>query len=450
MKTILINSLMIAGVCMLAACSADNGNGPAVPENTRTLTVTCPDTRTTIGYEGSDYSHLVWIDGDRVAYATDVAGDVFKTAGVADNRFAAEVPAGATADNRLLIVWPAAPNAGGQLAGASAELAGSIDQVAGAPFDGGLLPMYADVSIPADRDQVDALYTVLGSVLRIGIDATGHETEVLRSVTLTAKEKLVGSYTFDAATRVWSFSGTSNKVTVSVTGEKAVLSDKAYVYMVVDPAAYTGVTVTVETDLDTYVYADGAMDVGQKGRTLYRIDLSLDEPVEPVIPYFTQVTDLSELTDDGTYLIVTDRSATQCYATGPKSMTFFMPVALDLTEEGILCTDEVMKHTWKIGKHEATGMYSLWSKEIGQYVGAPGAILSSDYGKFWFDPEIGDDESSILTYYWEIAVDEQSATVQTRRMEDCRFMYKSSVQYFCPCTSQTSGAQPIRIFKLRE
>ena len=92
---------------------------------------------------------------------------MFKTAGVADNRFAAEVPAGATADNRLLIVWPAAPNAGGQLAGASAELAGSIDQVAGAPFDGGLLPMYADVSIPADRDQVDALYTVLGSVLRI-------------------------------------------------------------------------------------------------------------------------------------------------------------------------------------------------------------------------------------------------------------------------------------------
>ncbi|MFR2062487.1 MAG: hypothetical protein ACLS37_11785, partial [Alistipes sp.] len=78
MKTILINSLMIAGVCMLAACSADNGNGPAVPENTRTLTVNCPDTRTTIGYEGSDYSHRVWIDGDRVAYATDVAGDVFK------------------------------------------------------------------------------------------------------------------------------------------------------------------------------------------------------------------------------------------------------------------------------------------------------------------------------------------------------------------------------------
>ena len=449
MKKYLISSLLVAGAGLLCACSADDANGIDRP-STRTITVNCPETRTTIAYEGSDYSHLVWNDGDAVAYATDAAGDAFKTATVTENRFAAEVPAGAGADTRLLVVWPGETLAGGMLASASASLSAEIEQVTGAPFDGSLLPMYADLAVPEDRDQVDALYNMLGSVVRIRIDGTNHESETLESVTLTAHENLVGRYTFDVASRAWSFSGSGNTVTVTMTGEKALLADRHSIYMVVDPAVYTGVTVTVETDLDTYVYADGTMDVGQKGRTLYRIDLSLDEPVEPVIPYFTQVTDLSELTDDGTYLIVTDRSATQCYATGPKSMTFFTPVALDLTAEGILCTSEVMKHTWRIGKHEATGMYSLWSNEIGQYAGAPGAIMSSDYGKFWFDPEIGDDESSILTYYWEIDVDEQSATVQTRRMEDCRFMYKSSVQYFCPCTSQTSGAQPIRIFKLRE
>lgn len=452
MKTILINSLMIAGVCMLAACSAYDGNGTAVPENTRTLTVNCPDTRTTIGYEGSDYSHLVWIDGDRVAYATDVAGDVFKIAGVADNRFAAEVPAGAIADNRLLIVWPAAPNAGEPLAGASAELASSIEQVAGAPFDGGLLPMCADVAIPADRDQVDALYTVLGSVLRIGIDATGHETEVLRSVTLTAKEKLIGSYAFDAATRMWSFSGTSNKVTVNVTGEKAVLSEKAYVYMVVDPAVYTGVTVTVETDMDTYVYADGTMDVGQKGRTLYRIDLSLDEPVEPVIPYFTQVTDAAELTADGSYLIVSELSGTECFAAGAKDMTYLSPVILAVTDKGIVGTSEVMKHTWKIEKHESSGRYSLFSNEVNQFIGAPGAIMVNDYGKFWFASTLADDDTAKLTYHWEITVTDQQATVKTLRMDDCYFMYNStsSIRYFCPCTSETVGAKPVKIFKMRE
>ncbi len=450
MKKYLISSLLVAGAGLLCACSADDANGIDRP-STRTITVNCPETRTTIAYEGSDYSHLVWNDGDAVVYATDTAGDTFKTATVTENRFAAEVPAGAGADTRLLVVWPGETLAGGMLASASASLSAEIEQVTGAPFDGSLLPMYADLAVPEDRDQVDALYNMLGSVVRIRIDGTNHESETLESVTLTAHENLVGRYTFDVASRAWSFSGSGNTVTVTMTGEKALLADRHSIYMVVDPASYTGVTVTVQTDADSYVYADGKMDLAQPGRTLYRIDVALDEQVEPVIPWFTQVVDVAEITADGTYLIVTDHSATQCYATGAKSMTYLTPVALDLTPEGIRQTAEVMKHTWKIEKQES-GMFSLFSNELNQFVGAPGAIIGNDYGKFWFTAAIADDPDQQLIYHWDITVDAPQATVKSRRMEDCYFMYKGAdyVDWFCPCTSQTNGAKPIRIFKMRE
>lgn len=442
---------LLAGAAMLAACSADEASEPVVPQDTRIVTVHAPGTRTTIDYEGSDYSHLVWNEGDRVAYATDAADDRFRTAEVSGNCFSAEVPAGVTGDLRLLVLWPAASHEGSTLATASAELAATIEQVAGAPFDGNLLPMYADVTVPEGRTEVDALYTVLGSVIRIGIDATDHEEEVLESVTLTAREPLVGRYAFDPVVRSWSFAGTSETVTVNLTGEQAVLSNHHHIYMVVNPACYTGVTLTIRTDRDSYIYADGTMDVAQRGRTLYRIDVSLNEQVEPVIPYFTQVSDAEELTADGTYLIVTEHSATQCYATGPKNMTFLDPVTLDLAPDGILQTTEAMKHTWKIEKQES-GMYSLFSNELNQFVGAPGAITANDYGKFWFANEIADEEERRLIFHWEITVDAKQATIRTRRMEDCYFMYNgsSNLRWFCPCTSRTAGARPVNIYKLRE
>lgn len=451
MKNSLKYSLLLVGAAMLAGCSAEDTTAPTVPQHTRTVTVNCPDTRTTIGYEGSDYSHLVWNDGDRVAYATDAADDRFRTAEVTANRFTAEVPAGATGDNRLLVLWPAADNQGSTLAAASAGLAATIEQVTGAPFDGSLLPMYADVNVPAGQSEVDALYTVLGSVIRVGIDATNHENEVLQSVTLTAHEPLVGHYAFDPLARSWSFAGTSNTVTVNMTGEQAVLANGFHVYMVVNPASYTGVTLTIRTDRDSYIYADGAMDVAVPGRTLYRIDVSLDEQVEPVTPYFTMLTDVADLSADAAYLIVTDHSETECYAAGPKNMTYLNPVTLLLTPDGIEQTPEVMKYTWRIEKHEDTGMFTLYSDALEQYVGSPGAIIGSDYGKFWFAAAIDDDPESIQIYGWDITVEQGLATIKTRRMEDCYFMYKagSYTDWFCPCTSLTEGARQVRIYKLR-
>lgn len=94
-------------------------------------------------------------------------------------------------------------------------------------------------------------------LIRIGIDATKHEEEV-------AREPLAGQYVFDPVVRSWSFAGTSNTVTGNLTGEQAALSGNHHIYRMVNPTCYTGVTLTIRTDRDSYIYADGTMDVAQR------------------------------------------------------------------------------------------------------------------------------------------------------------------------------------------
>lgn len=157
MKTLGKIILLSAGISLLTACSDESGQSNLL-EPTRSLTVKSLLTRTTIGYEGSDFSHLEWREGDRVAYVTDLPGEVFRTAEVSDNRFTAELPARAAADNVLIVVWPAASNQGRPLAEATLTLAAETVQTAGAEFDGSLLPMYARIPIPASGAEVDAEY----------------------------------------------------------------------------------------------------------------------------------------------------------------------------------------------------------------------------------------------------------------------------------------------------
>lgn len=440
---------LLALAALVSACASDTD--PIGPNGTRTLTVNSALTRTTIDYEGSDFSHLVWSEGDRVAYVTDAAGQTFRTATVERNRFEAQIPAGATDDNSLLVVWPAGGLDGQPLSAAAATLPAEITQAADAPFDGSLLPMYADVAIPAGGSQVDAAYRVLGSVVRFAIDATGHETETLRSVTLRANEQLAGNYTFSAGE--WTFEGTSQTVKATVTGDKALLDHESLVYMAVHPASYTGVEVTVETDVDTYVFPDGAMNLAQEGRTLYRIDLALSERPEPVIPYFTQVTDTADLTPDGTYLIVSRRDPSTYYTPGRWSSMSMLPgEMIGYSSEGVAKSDEVMKYVWKIVRNDA-GNYSLWSELSGRFIGSPGAIVPDrDYGKFFSKTEMPQDDTALTTYHWGITLDAQRALIRSLRVENLYFKYNADpyMQYFCTCTPATAAAQDILILKLRE
>ncbi|MBQ5748151.1 MAG: hypothetical protein IIV83_05060, partial [Bacteroidales bacterium] len=108
---------LIAGFA--ASCNkSDNYRVPA--EDMRVITVGTAATRTTIGYEGSDVSHLEWVDGDQVAYVTDASGDVFKVAEVNSNLFTAEIPA---ASEKIYVIYPVGENEGKSLAQVNASLA---------------------------------------------------------------------------------------------------------------------------------------------------------------------------------------------------------------------------------------------------------------------------------------------------------------------------------------
>ena len=222
------------------ACMKDNA--PEAMNDMRHIEVHSIATRTTIDYEGSDVSHLVWSEGDMVAYVTDKAGDLFRSAEMkaADDGFYfdAEVSAEATT---IYVVYPVGENVGKSLSEARLSLIGSIEQTAGDKFSGEMLPMVATEAI-GWTDRVDAVYNCIASVVRFTVaGGEGHETEVLKSVTLTANESLVGDYGVDVASGELAFSPLANSIKVEYksateSGEDVLLSSSHDIYMVIPSA----------------------------------------------------------------------------------------------------------------------------------------------------------------------------------------------------------------------
>ena len=267
-----------------------------------------PLSRTTIEYENGDYSHLVWQEGDRVAYVTDLAGDTFRTAEVTGNCFTASVPEGATTTDNLVVVYPAGDLEGKSLSAATIRGLNPSELDIDASFDGTRLPMTSTLPVPASSGVVTE-FDVLPAVIRLSLSGVDAEnTEVLKSVTLTANEPLEGAYT--PAGTGWTFAGSGNTVAMNIVSENTSLAEissgRHYIYFVVPRAAYTGVTLTVTTDAGNYTFPDGSMDLTSPTRSLYRLDVALGEPEPVKEPMFVKITSLDQVTcaDDDRYLIV--------------------------------------------------------------------------------------------------------------------------------------------------
>ncbi|MBO7322152.1 MAG: hypothetical protein J6U51_01020, partial [Bacteroidales bacterium] len=292
---------LIAGFA--ASCNkSDNYTLPA--EDLRVITVGTAATRTTIGYEGSDVSHLEWVDGDQVAYVTDAPGDVFKVAEVNSNLFTAEIPA---ASENIYVIYPVGENEGKSLAQVRASLASEIVQIADEDFNGELLPMYAVAPVPSN-DRVDVVYECMASVLRFTIFGEGFETETLKRVTLSAAEPLAGDFTIDLNSDTFVFDGAGSEIVVNYQGEgeDVLLSSSHDIYMVVPSTVFTDLDLVVTTDLNSYYWMDGSMDLTNPERRLYRVELDLGDSngmPEPEQQLFTPVLSLDEVTDEGLYLI---------------------------------------------------------------------------------------------------------------------------------------------------
>lgn len=443
----------------LVACSQSESLFPTTSE-TRTVIVKGLNTKTSIGYEGSDYSHLIWLEGDEVAYVTNCADDLSKAAVVIKNEFKAEIPAAADSQKKLLALWPATGNEGKTLANITTALKHEITQNADDYFDGNLLPMYAVTSIPTD-DIVDAQYKVLGSVIRLSFSSQNHENETLKSVTLIANEDLIGVYKPDVELNdVWSFEGNSKEVRVKMEGspENLLLSnEKLYVYMVVNPNQYTGVRIVVETDANTYEFKDGAMNLHQENKTLYRIHLNLDEsgpvPPTPKDSFFVPVRNISEITSDGSYLIVTDNTQalhlTPCEA-ATSEIDYLAPTEVTVTDNGILKTEEIMQLTWKITLDGEA--YTLYSNKHQKYVQAPGGISTRVYGHIWLEPSI--EEANYDHVHYDIHVSNELTEIALRHVEaKLQYFTNSNNKMFCFCRPEATdigSVQDITIYKLAE
>lgn len=471
--------LTILGAAMaLVAVSCQRDSATiAVGDEMRTVEVYAAQTRTTIGYEASDVSHLEWCEGDRVAYVTDVAGDTFKSAEMKYSAkgwyFSSNVTAAA---ETIYVIYPVGDNVGKSLAEAKASLAAEFQQVADADFVGENLPMYASAPITS-TSRVEVVYEVMASVVRFSVVGEGHDIESLQSVTLTANEPLVGDYSYDAASGKMLFEGAANSIKVDYVsatelGEDVLLARTHDIYMVVPSATFTGVDVVVKTDADTYVWSNGAMDLSHPERRLYRVALDLaaaDGAPAPVNRYFSPVCSLDEITDEGTYLIATNIDGkyyvTNNEPTDTANYYYVEGVELPSDEFGVLHSEDAMNYTWSITKHDQG--YMLYSANMVKQ-GSKGVYLISQGGSDMFSGEGGYEgkawyvlPSALPTgdlasrAYWDITVDGNGTAVLYNKYDrgvDMRVCYKycTAHNYFALCFEGAPDKADIAILKLAD
>ena len=472
-----ILTILGAAMALIAvSCQRDSAT-IAVGDEMRTVEVYAAQTRTTIGYEASDVSHLEWCEGDRVAYVTDVAGDTFKSAEMKYSAkgwyFSSNVTAAA---ETIYVIYPVGDNVGKSLAEAKASLVAEFQQVADADFVGENLPMYASAPITS-TSRVEVVYEVMASVVRFSVVGEGHDIESLQSVTLTTNEPLVGDYSYDAASGKMLFEGAANSIKVDYVsatelGEDVLLARTHDIYMVVPSATFTGVDVVVKTDADTYVWSNGAMDLSHPERRLYRVALDLaaaDGAPAPVNRYFSPVCSLDEITDEGTYLIATNIDGkyyvTNNEPTDTANYYYVEGVELPSDEFGVLHSEDAMNYTWSITKHDQG--YMLYSANMVKQ-GSKGVYLISQGGSDMFSGEGGYEgkawyvlPSALPTgdlasrAYWDITVDGNGTAVLYNKYDrgvDMRVCYKycTAHNYFALCFEGAPDKVDIAILKLAD
>ncbi|MBQ8838648.1 MAG: hypothetical protein IJ005_04940 [Bacteroidales bacterium] len=444
--------ILLSAALFAAGCATEISNDVQSDVQTRTLTIRSTETRTTIEYEGSDVSHLVWCDGDEVAYCTDAASDTFKTAPVTSNSFKAEVP---DAAQTIIVIYPAGDNAGKTLAQASASLASETEHNADTTFDGSLLPMMAVAPIPEDTDEVNVVYECLASIIRFTVypssDEEGDAVESIKRVTLSANESMTGTFSMGLSGSL-DFTGSGKSVAIDITGtpESLLLSNHPVCYAVVNRTAYSGVNVKVETDLATYEFKDGNMDVSHPERTLYRVDLDLSTVTPeggdvPEEPYFTLVTSVDDIMDDGVYLIASDKGKSEYWITDNKptdtsNYYWLAGVNVSRDEYGICATDELMGYVCNITRH--TDGYKIYFPNLVKN-GVTGVELISQGGTGEFSQHDGEGKawymptSTVDTYaaaqqprrYWDISVNSDGTAFLVNKYD--RGNDKKSYYKFC-------------------
>lgn len=418
--------------------------------------------RTTIQYENIDLSHLVWNDGDQIAYITDAEGDVARVATVESNRFTAMIPQNATESNSLIVVWPIGENEGKPLSQMKATINSQLSLNVDEPFDGSMLPMMACVPLPSVSDSsVDADFEILSSIVRLTIDPFQHESEKLQSVAFSSSQPMTGEYKFSAQGAT--FVGTSTAVNADIIAAEPELQrlydNKSYIYMVVNRDNYADVALSLTTDTGNYYFPGGSMNVAQEGKTLYRLPFAITNNTvapEPVWRY-RQIDSLSELTAgvDDKYLIV-------CKSMGKMFGEFNSnnyPAAIDvaISYQGYIdpaaprVSDMAVTLTENPSK---PGDYSIKIPGFRNgypWIGCMPNYTSGDHGRIYADKE---NQFDAKLDYWTITFDSEGNVIlgahpNTTDGGPWTMGYSYSGGYFCSREPSTPAMLDIQLFKLQ-
>lgn len=378
---------------------------------TRSITVypVEADTRTSLEYEYSDYSHLVWCEGDVVAYVTDYASDVIRTAEVSEGGyFTAQIPEGAGTDNRLYVVYPGNGLAGQSLSGLTLEIKASQtqDSITTANSNGIEIPMMAGIQVPgAGENSVSVRYNVPVSVIRFAFNTADFPQDQIKSVTFTASQPVAG--TIDVVKSVdgeVTFNGTSNSVTTTV-AKLSPLERGGYVYLPVMRGSYSGVTLEVVTDNNKFVFNDGNFELDDPEATLYKVEMTLGETQIIKEPYFAEISEGEQFSADNKYLI-TYKESSSSYRVASKHISSKIDAKVfeaDADLGGIAAVGEVMDYVFTIAPVSDTdGLYWLYSEAAGNtngnYIGSAGGTSAA--GNFFFQNT--EPTSSSNYYIWQI------------------------------------------------
>lgn len=393
----------LSAVCLTWSCQTtapyENGNG------FRQLTVTTDNvgTRTSIENEYSDWTHLVWDDGDRVAYVTDCAGDAAKVAEVMpDGTFTAEIPENAST---LYVAYPAAGLEGRSLAELRLEIASAQTQTDMKSSKGITIPMYASAAVPATgATSVSVKYKIPVATVRFEFSSVEYAADQIRSVTMRAETPLTGTVSVSDG----DFSGMSETMTTTVLsdGQTTPVSEGGHVYLPVKKGSYDNVTVTVVTDNNTFNFTGGKFALDDPDASLYKVKITLGkEAAAPPVPYFAEITAGEQFSAENKYL-VTYKQSSSSYRVASKHISSKINAKAfeaDADLGGIPAEGEVLDYVFTIAPVSGTeGKYYFYSEAAGntngKYIGTAGG--TSVAGNFFFmqtEPAAND------TYYiWDI------------------------------------------------